>query len=240
VIEAREFGASLRRERERRVVSLDEIAEQTKVSASMLAGLERGDLSRWPTGIFRRAFVRSYAAAVGLDVEDTLAEFLRVFPEDGSRAKPRSASSAGHAMRLSLGDAPVRSWEWRRAAGATIDLAVTAIVLGAVWFVEPLQTACVTALGAAAVWHAIGAVAWGTSPGVHVVRRRLPQAPRGESARLPAPSVEPVAGAAEPSRPATPLLVASALGRGRASRRERRPVLRSERSHGGDARIQRP
>ena len=38
-----------------------------KVSLPLLEGLEADDISRWPGGIFRRAFVRAYAEAVGLD-----------------------------------------------------------------------------------------------------------------------------------------------------------------------------
>ncbi len=82
------FGAELRRARERRGLTLDAIAEQTKVSASHFSGLERGDLSRWPSGIFRRAFVRSYALAVGLDPEESVAEFGRLFPDPAEGRAP--------------------------------------------------------------------------------------------------------------------------------------------------------
>ena len=63
------LGSWLRRERERRGVTLAKISEETKVSVPLLQGLEADDLSRWPGGIFRRAFVRSYASAIGLDPE---------------------------------------------------------------------------------------------------------------------------------------------------------------------------
>jgi transcriptional regulator with XRE-family HTH domain len=68
-------GTFLRRERERRSITLKTISEQTKVSVSLLEGLEADDLSRWPGGIFRRAFVRGYAAAVGLDPDDIVKRF---------------------------------------------------------------------------------------------------------------------------------------------------------------------
>jgi len=69
------FGTWLARERERRSVTLKAISDQTKVSLPLLEGLEADDLSRWPAGIFRRAFVRSYASAVGLDPDDVIARF---------------------------------------------------------------------------------------------------------------------------------------------------------------------
>ena len=88
------FGAELRRTRERRGLTLDVIAEQTKVGAAHFAGLERGDLSRWPSGIFRRAFVRSYALAVGLDAEATLGRFLALFPDPADEARRAPAPAA--------------------------------------------------------------------------------------------------------------------------------------------------
>ena len=73
------FGPRLRRERERRRISLDALAEATKVSADLWEGLERNDVSRWPSGIFARAFVRDYAVTVGLDPDAVVDEFCRHF-----------------------------------------------------------------------------------------------------------------------------------------------------------------
>ncbi len=80
------FGPRLRSERERRGISLETIVDVTKVSADLWNGLERGDLSRWPSGIFARAFVREYARAVGLDVDEVVDEFCRLFPNGDRRA----------------------------------------------------------------------------------------------------------------------------------------------------------
>lgn len=66
------LGTWLRRERERRGVTLAEISEDTKVAVPLLESLEADDLSRWPGGIFRRAFIRSYATAIGVDADVVL------------------------------------------------------------------------------------------------------------------------------------------------------------------------
>ncbi len=71
------LGAYLRAERERRDLALKTISETTKVSLPLLEGLESDDISRWPGGIFRRAFVRSYAEAVGLDPDEIFKRFER-------------------------------------------------------------------------------------------------------------------------------------------------------------------
>jgi len=84
------FGLNLRRARERRGLTLEQVCERTKVGVAHFSGLERGDLSRWPSGIFRRAFIRSYAAAVGLDPEALVAEFGRIFPDPADGQRPVS------------------------------------------------------------------------------------------------------------------------------------------------------
>ena len=70
------FGARVRQHRERRGLTLAEVAEQTKIKASLLDGLERDDISQWPAGIFRRAYVRAYAGAIGFDADKAVREFL--------------------------------------------------------------------------------------------------------------------------------------------------------------------
>jgi transcriptional regulator with XRE-family HTH domain len=59
------FGARLRQRRERQQISLTTIAEQTKTQLSLLEALERDDVSHWPAGTFRRAFIRAYTHAIG-------------------------------------------------------------------------------------------------------------------------------------------------------------------------------
>lgn len=87
------LGARLRHQREARGISLGTIAEQSKIKASLLEALERDDVSRWPTGIFRRAYVRSYAGAIGLDADVAVREFLAAHP-DPYQAEAASASEA--------------------------------------------------------------------------------------------------------------------------------------------------
>jgi len=80
--QAGDFGGRLREARERRGMSLRQIANATKISVAVLEALERNDVSRLPGGIFGRAFVRSYAVEVGLDPERTIHEFITRFPLD--------------------------------------------------------------------------------------------------------------------------------------------------------------
>jgi len=81
-----DFGRKLRDAREKRGISLRQIASATKISVSALEALERNDISRLPGGIFSRAFVRSYALEVGLDPEATIQDFIAQFPSDSVTA----------------------------------------------------------------------------------------------------------------------------------------------------------
>ena len=89
------FGARLRDERERRRISLASIAATTKIRASLFADLEADNVSRWPSGIFRRSFVRAYAEAVGLDADAVSREFAARFPDP---ADPSPAAAAAQAV----------------------------------------------------------------------------------------------------------------------------------------------
>ena len=79
---ASHFGQKLRDARERRGLSLRQIANATKISMITLEALERNDIARLPGGIFSRAFVRSYALEVGLEPESTIEEFMGQFPHE--------------------------------------------------------------------------------------------------------------------------------------------------------------
>lgn len=79
------FIGRLRRYRERRRITLDEIAVTTRISRERLDAFERNDLDNWPRGVYARAWVRAYAAIVGLDPTDTVEEFCRLFPHGDRR-----------------------------------------------------------------------------------------------------------------------------------------------------------
>jgi hypothetical protein len=75
------FGARMRQHREQQELCLAAIADRTKIKASLLEALERDDLSHWPQGIYRRAYVRAYADAIGLNADTVIREFLEAYPE---------------------------------------------------------------------------------------------------------------------------------------------------------------
>jgi cytoskeleton protein RodZ len=83
------FGERLKREREKRKISLDEIALSTKIGTRMLHALEEEKFDQLPGGIFNKGFVRAYARHVGLDEEQTIADYLEAAGEGvPQRAEP--------------------------------------------------------------------------------------------------------------------------------------------------------
>lgn len=80
------FVTRLRRNRQRCRISLDEIAAEMRVKRELLEALENNDLSEWPRGLYARAWIRTYAEAVGLDPSDAVDEFCRLFPHGDRRA----------------------------------------------------------------------------------------------------------------------------------------------------------
>lgn len=88
------FGAKLRQARERRGLSLRDLANATKISLGALDALENNDVTRLPGGIFSRAFVRAYATEVGLDPEAAIQEFAAQFAHDPAAVAPRPAAKS--------------------------------------------------------------------------------------------------------------------------------------------------
>src|SRR5205807_8344371 len=79
------FGDRLRREREMRGVTLEEISESTKISKRSLQAMEEEDFDLLPGGIFNKGFVRAYARFLGIDEEQAVADFLAVSNEQQSQ-----------------------------------------------------------------------------------------------------------------------------------------------------------
>lgn len=99
------LGEFLRRERELRHISLDEVAERTKISRRYLEAIEEGRYDRLPGEAFVRGFIRSYAQSVGLDPQDTLLRYSqgRVAQAPSvTRAEPTAPGYGGHDARSLL------------------------------------------------------------------------------------------------------------------------------------------
>jgi cytoskeletal protein RodZ len=114
------FGEHLRREREMRGVSLDEISAATRISTRFLEAIEKDQWDQLPGGVFNRGFIRSIARFLGLDEDSLVAEYA-LGNSNGAQAHAPAAAAAPNRMPRN----------WRPAATAAVVVAL--IVAGGIF-----------------------------------------------------------------------------------------------------------
>lgn len=167
------LGTWLRKERERRGITLKTISDQTKVAVPLLEGLEADNLTRWPDGIYRRAFVRAYATTVGLDCDEVARRFEEEHggnaetPEDSEGAPATAVSTQSPGGPVPPGPVPSAAPAWQalskrsRVLGTLADLTV-ALVLALASAAAGSRLLWPVLLIAA--YYALGVLLSGTSP----------------------------------------------------------------------------
>ena len=125
-MEKTNFGEHLRREREMRGVSLEEISTATRIAVRFLEAMENEQWDRLPGGVFNRGFIRSVARFLGLDEDGLVGEYALLThdkPEKAVWATPtraeRSATSRGPALSA-----------WKCALLALLVI----VIAGGAWF----------------------------------------------------------------------------------------------------------
>jgi cytoskeleton protein RodZ len=113
------FGEHLRREREMRGVSLDEISAATRISTRFLEAIEKDQWELLPGGVFNRGFIRSIARFLGLDEDSLVAEYALGTASD---AHVHVAAQRSHHMP--------RNWRPAAAAVVTIALVIAGGIFG--------------------------------------------------------------------------------------------------------------
>ncbi len=74
-------------------LTLEQIAERTKISMRFLRAIEDGDYEKLPGGIFTTSYLRQYAAAIGFGESELMEHFNRKMappPEEAANAVPRN------------------------------------------------------------------------------------------------------------------------------------------------------
>jgi hypothetical protein len=223
------------------------------VGAYVFLGLESHNFSRWPSGnVYRRGFVRDYAQSIGLPVEETLAEFERLFPDvldDGQATEPVRTDEPGDRLRLALAGRAraIPVWSPRRAAGAGFDLITVLVVASLGAWASGLGLGATLGI-VAFCYYSLGTVilgrslwAWWLTDGAaclaepRLAARSWAAVPGAALARPAAPGVSVQApGAAAAARAPVPMPLADAPGspltalppRSRRTRRERQAAHR--------------
>lgn len=130
------FGEKLKQEREKRKITLEQISASTKIGTRMLQALEEDKFNQLPGGIFNKGFVRAYSRCVGLDEDQTVAEYLQASGdappprteigghEDGER-KNEARENEQNIRRLeAISDTPARQLPWGLFAAFLLVLAL--------------------------------------------------------------------------------------------------------------------
>jgi cytoskeletal protein RodZ len=74
-----ELGTSFRKSRESLNLSIDKIAAETRINPRFLEAIENERFDLLPGGIFNRGFIRSYAVRLGLDPEEAVQGYEKLF-----------------------------------------------------------------------------------------------------------------------------------------------------------------
>ena len=203
------FGPNLRRIREQRGITLEQLADITNVDSELWAAMERNDFSRWPSGIFARAFVREYARTIGLDPESTVNEFCRHFPQGDRRrgelirdqASLLGVASEWHDDLAPAGrdrrrtareeaDNPERAARQsllvRRARIVAVAVDLAAVGAGGVLLARAVGASPLLVMGAIAiVYHAAGLIFFGATFGAAIVDAWLRHSEKAERRSIP-------------------------------------------------------
>ena len=125
------FGEKLRLEREKRKISLEQISASTKIGTRMLQALEEDKFNQLPGGIFNKGFVRAYSHFIGLDEDQTVAEYLQASgdaPPVRTEIGPDQDEARAHEENIrrldAISDTPSRPLPWGLFAALLLFIAL--------------------------------------------------------------------------------------------------------------------
>jgi transcriptional regulator with XRE-family HTH domain len=169
-LEKETFGPVLRAARERRGVTLAQMADDTKLGVELWADLEDNDLSRWPRQIYARSYLREYALRVGMDPDEIVNDFCRLFPEWGDRRAEKLIRGQAAIINHDLVWQDLPTNEQRRASDRAARTAPsflarhrTRIVAAAIDMVAVFAISYIAVLQHAPFWPTLAIAAMGYS-----------------------------------------------------------------------------
>lgn len=90
----------LARSRQKKGVSLEQIAERTKISLQFLRAIEAEEFHKLPGGIFSTSYLRQYASVVEMDPAELLALYTEsITPHPKPAGRENSGTTRGFVNR---------------------------------------------------------------------------------------------------------------------------------------------
>ena len=89
------MGKDLKRIRDELGISLEAIAEMTKIRIVFLRAIEDEELDKVPSRMFLKSFLRAYAESIGLDAGNIVSRYLKRMDDRKGSDKGLSPSSEG-------------------------------------------------------------------------------------------------------------------------------------------------
>src|SRR5579863_2332572 len=105
------IGETLRRERLRRNLPLDQISRELKISSKMLEAIEAEEFEKLPGTIFAKNFVRQYAHVLGLDEDEMAAEVQRALQPQAALPRFAETGKIPPVIQLPIQLPRVEEWE---------------------------------------------------------------------------------------------------------------------------------
>jgi cytoskeletal protein RodZ len=140
------FGPTLQRERQRRGISIDEIAHTTRVARRYLVALEDEAIRSLPGGPYNRAYLRTYATCLGLDPGGLVRDYDATVNAQAEAGQLRPvAPDARTTMRMAAERRAAQRTRRTIWSPATIRVAAlsgvtVAVLVTALWAGVPLLT----------------------------------------------------------------------------------------------------
>ena len=131
-------GETLRRERLRRNLELEQIAHELRISRRFLEAIEEERFDRLPGPVFAKSFVRQYARVLGLDEQELAAQVQRATdaaaPETPARPEPKEVLEGIHVPRMEQWqDVGEHRFHWGSTLPALAGVVVVMLVCSAVY-----------------------------------------------------------------------------------------------------------
>lgn len=125
------FGQKMRKEREKRGITLDEISVATKIGTRNLRAIEENEFNKLPGGIFNKGFVRAYARHLGMDEDRVVNEYLEASGE--AKAAEEAEAQEVFPIQVVEKDKEKKPAAWSVPWGALAVVLVVVALGFAVW-----------------------------------------------------------------------------------------------------------